>query len=215
MGRKFRTNKFQINLIRGSGVDVNEFKPNYRNKRKNVSVVLVARMLWDKGINEFVKAAKFLKNNGIKANFILIGAPDKSNPTSIPVKQLQTWVKEGHIEWWGHKKNISSLLKKADIACLPSYREGVPKFLMEAFATALPVVTTQVPGCNVLVKNNKHGFLVPPREYKHLARSLKILIEDNDLRQKMGQINRRLALDNYSLDKINYQTLNIYSKFNN
>ena len=106
------TNKFQINLIRGSGVDVNEFKPNYRNKRKNVSVVLVARMLWDKGINEFVKAAKFLKNNGIKANFILIGAPDKSNPTSIPIKQLKTWVKEGHIEWVGTQKKRFFTFKK-------------------------------------------------------------------------------------------------------
>ena len=170
-------------------------------------------MLWDKGINEFVQAANILKQSYPKVKFILIGDPDYANPSSISSKQLNKWVKNDNIEWHGHKKNISSILKKCSIACLPSYREGLPKFLIEAMACGLPIVTTNVPGCRELVSGNQNDYLVPPYEYTALANALEKLIKNKSIRIKMGEMNRKYALDHLSEDKINIQTLNLYKEF--
>lgn len=203
----------KIYLIKGSGVNTSKFKPNFNRLNKKVVVILAARMLWDKGIREFAQAAKFLIKSGIKAEFILVGAPDYSNPAAIPEKQLHKWVKAGYVKWLNFQKDISILLSNCDIACLPSYREGLPKFLIEACASGLPIVTTNVPGCRDLVIDKKNGFLVSPGEFRHLAHALEKLIQDKDLRLHMGKINRKLALNDFTLENVNTKVLNLYKNF--
>ena len=203
----------RVHLIKGSGVNISEFKPNFNNFNEKVKVILAARMLWDKGIGEFVQAAKFLIKSGIEAEFILVGAPDYSNPAAIPEKQLHQWVQQGYIKWLGFQKDISLFLSNCDIACLPSYREGLPKFLIEACASGLPIVTTDVPGCRDLVIDQKNGFLVSSLKFKHLANALKKLIENEDLRLNMGKINRTLAIKYLSSEIINKKTLKLYNGY--
>lgn len=206
-------NNLQIKLIRGSGVNIFKFKPSLFPKKKFISIVLVSRMLWDKGINEFVQAANILKRSYPKARFILIGEPDYGNPSTISKNQLINWDKNDNVEWHGYKKNICTILKKSCIACLPSYREGLPKFLIEAMASGLPIVTTNVPGCRELVSGEQNGFLVPPYQSKLLAKAIEKLIKNKSIRIKMGNYNRKYAIDNLSEDIINNQTLNLYKEF--
>jgi glycosyltransferase involved in cell wall biosynthesis len=196
-------------LIRGAGVNLGRFVP--RAKATSVPlVVLSARMLWDKGIREFVEAASIIKKRGVDARFVLVGGLDSGNPTSIPEAQLEHWVKEGMVEWWGHKKDMVEVLSQADIACLPSYREGLPKSLLEAAACGLPIVTTNVPGCREVVEDGKQGLLVPARDMNALADALTKLIADPVLRARMGASARARAEAEFGLDTVIGQTLDLY-----
>lgn len=196
-------------LIRGAGVDLEKFCP--RAKATDLPlVVLSARMLWDKGIREFVEAAAIIKNREIPARFILVGGVDTENPTSIPEAQLEQWAKEGVVEWWGHQKDMADVLDQADIACLPSYREGLPKSLIEAAACGLPIVTTNVPGCREVVEDGIQGLLVPVRDADALADALARLVSDPALRARMGASARARAEAEFGKDAIIDQTLKLY-----
>ncbi len=131
-------------LVPGSGVDLGRFAPT-TDAPEPVLVVLASRMLWDKGIGEFVAAARLLRSQGSAARFVLVGQPDPGNPSSVAEEQLHAWQQEGCIEWWGFRGDMPEVLRQAHIACLPSYREGLPKFLIEAAAAGLPLVTTDGP----------------------------------------------------------------------
>ena len=204
-------NNREKNIILGTGIDTNVFLPVPPPDSVPL-VVLPARMLWDKGIGEFVEAAAIIRGKGINARFALVGKKDEGNPSSISYDQLTRWQKGGDVEWWGWQEDIITVLSISDIVCLPSYREGLPKVLIEASACSRPIVTTDVPGCKEVVIDGLNGFLVPPKEAQPLADALEKLILNKDLRSQMGQAGRERALALFSTERVNSETLSVYSK---
>ncbi|MGE0190234.1 MAG: glycosyltransferase family 4 protein [Steroidobacteraceae bacterium] len=201
-----------ITLIRGSGVDIRQFYPKAAMPVVPV-VILASRMLWEKGVGEFVEAAAEVKRRGTTARFVLVGAPDLGNPGSVPDKQLRDWAADGVVEWWGKRDDMTDVLAQAQIACLPSYYgEGVPKFLLEAAAAGLPIVTTDSPGCRETVVQNVNGLAVPPRDPSALADALNALLHDSGRRAEMGRNSRKLAETEFSIDRVTSETLALYRK---
>lgn len=204
-------NTRQANLILGTGVDTKKFKPTA--KRQDTPLVLFSsRLLASKGIVEFVEAAQMTRTKGLKARFAIAGTSDPGNPASIPPEQIQVWERTGVVEVWGWQEDMPSTLAQADIFCLPSYREGVPSALLEACASGIPIVTTNVPGCRDVVTNSINGLLVPPENPQALAEAIATLLKDPKLRAEMGKAGRQLALDKFSLEKIIEQTMYVYQK---
>ncbi len=198
-----------LTLIKGAGVDTKLFAFVPEPARPLV-VTVVARMLRDKGISEFVEAAALIRKSRPDTIFQLIGMPDEGNPTSFSLEQLDDWVRSGVVEWLGHQNNIAEHLTKSHIICLPSYREGLPKSLIEALASGRPVVTTDVPGCREVVSHGINGFLVQPRDSHALAEALMTLISDKSLRERMGRLGRERAEKEFSSEIIIGQTLRVY-----
>lgn len=201
-------------LIKGSGVDVKQFLPKREDGGLPI-IILASRMLWDKGIKEFVEAAGYLKNTGIKARFVLAGNSDLDNPTAIPIFQLEKWHTSGIVEWWGYCNNMVGVFEQSNIICLPSaYGEGVPKVLIEAASCGRPIVTSDMPGCREIVRHNENGLLVPPRDPRSLANALKVLIENPELRAKMGARGREIVEAEFSEEIVVKQTMEIYKRIN-
>ena len=200
-----------IRLIRGVGVDVHQFSFSSETTQTPL-VVLPARMLWDKGVAEYVEAAKLLRSQGLDARFALVGGTDECNPSGISLAQLQEWAKDGIVEWHGQQENMAAVFQSAHIVCLPSYREGLPKALLEAAACGRAIVTTDVPGCREVVQHGENGLLVPARDYVALASALKILILDPALRASMGRKGHELASTRFSQDSAIKSTLAIYDE---
>lgn len=197
-------------LIRGAGVDLDAIRPS-PEPGGPPTVVLVARMLWEKGVGVFVEAARMLRRRGLDARFLLVGAPDPGNPGSISEAQLRGWQQEGAVEWLGHRGDIPAVLESSSIVCLPSYREGLPKSLLEALAAGRPIVATDVPGCREAVIVGENGLLVPPRDPHRLAEALATLIRDGDMRARFGRRSRRLAEAEFGTARVNEATLALYS----
>jgi len=197
-------------LIRGSGVDTEVFLP-VDEPNGIITVILASRMIWDKGIGEFVEAATIIKREGIESRFVLVGNPDPGNPTSIPKAQLEKWNCTGIVEWLGNCDNMPEVFAKSHIVCLPSYYgEGIPKVLIEAASCARPIVTTDMPGCREIVLDGENGYLVPPRDAATLAEALKKLIADKLLRQRMGNKGRENVLKEFSIQKVTEETIAVY-----
>ncbi|MEJ2404291.1 MAG: glycosyltransferase family 4 protein [Candidatus Thiodiazotropha sp.] len=199
----------QLELIRGSGVDLMHFAAQPEPTQTPL-VVLPARMLWDKGVGEFVAAAHTLKNRGVKARFALVGGIDPNNPESVPARRLADWARDRDIEWWGNRQDMAQVYSQANIICLPSYREGLPKVLLEAAASGRAIVTTDVPGCREVVIEGENGLLVPARESGPLAEALQQLILQPELRQAMGQKGRGFAEAEFSIERVVEQHMSIY-----
>jgi glycosyltransferase involved in cell wall biosynthesis len=199
-------------LITGSGVNINRFSPRAGDKISDPVVILAGRMLYDKGVGEYAEAGRILKQMGVHARLVLVGNIDPGNPAAIPLETLESWQEEGIIEWWGWRDNMEMVYQQASIVCLPSYREGLPKMLIEAGACGLPLVVTDIPGCREVVEDGKNGFLVPPRDSQLLADALKKLIVDADLRNDMGLYSRKLVLERFSSDMINEKILAVYDE---
>jgi glycosyltransferase involved in cell wall biosynthesis len=194
-------------LIRGAGVDIDEFHPVTEPAGK-VRVILIARMIREKGIADFVEAATILKG---QAEFVLVGAPDEGNPNTVTKAELKAWQAEGTIIWLGPRRDIAALLAGAHIACQPStYREGLPKSALEAMAAAKPLVATDIPGCREAVVHGVTGLLVPPRDPAALAAALKTLIDDPGLRARFGEAARKRAVENFSDAIICEKTISVY-----
>ncbi len=207
-----KTNHYS--LIRGAGVDIRTFA--VRPESGNVPlVVLASRLLWDKGVGEFVGAARILKKQGVNARFVLVGDRDSENPTAVSPEQLDEWQAEGVVEWWGYRSDISEVFGQSHIVCLPSYREGVPKVLLEAAACGRPIVTSDAPGCREIVSNGQNGFLVPLRDSAAVADALKKLIDFPDLRKSMGLKGRERVENNFTHCHINTATLGLYAELTN
>ena len=174
-------------VIPGAGIAVETFKPLPEPTGEPI-LLLAARMLWHKGVAQFVAAAEQLHAKGIKARFVLAGGPDKANPAQIPVAQLKTWHNRGHVEWLGFRTDMPELLQNSHIFCLPTfYREGLPKVILEAMASARPVVTTDVVGCRDAIRDGQDGLLVAPKDVNALADAVERLIKDPALRRQFGQ----------------------------
>ncbi len=202
----------RILMVQGAGVDTDKFLPTSELKGP-ICVVLAARLLWDKGVGEFVDAARDLKQKVNNVRFVLVGNPDIDNPASIPEETIRAWEKENIVEWWGHQKEMVPIFHSTHIVCLPSYREGLPKVLIEAASCGLPIVSTDVPGCREIVRDDYNGILVPKGDSFFLSSALLRLIEDPDLRAKMGKRGRELVLDKFSSKYVITKTLNIYKEF--
>lgn len=204
-------------LIRGAGVDIERFKPRQNFGASSAEgppiVMLLSRMLWDKGIGEFVEAARLLRHKcGVNcARFVLVGDPDDDNRGSITREQLQVWQQDGVVEWWGFHPDVAAMLGQATISCLPSYREGLPKSLLESLAMGLPCIATDVPGCREAVIDNVNGFLVPARDAVSLAKAIERLLDDKEAQQRFGVASRAMAVNAFSKEIVNHQTLALYA----
>ncbi len=207
---KIITNKRSV-LIPGSGVDITKFRPE-TEPGGSIIIMLASRMLWDKGIGELVAATKILKSKGFDFKTILVGIPDMENPDSIPVHVLERWHNENIVEWWGFKKNMEKILNLSHIVALPSYREGLPKVLIEAAACGKPLVATDVPGCREIVHHGRNGFLVPLKNEKSLADAMEKLIKDPLLREKMGRASRQMAEKYFTSEIVVNKTINLYKQ---
>lgn len=201
-------------IIAGSGIDVTAFsvKPTPQG---TPLVVLPSRMLWDKGIGEFVQAARDLKKKGADARFVLVGRCDEDNPAAIGREQLARWVGEGTVEWWGHRDDMAAVYEGATLVVLPSYREGLPKVLLEAAACGKAIVATDVPGCRDVVKDGINGVLVPPRDSSTLARGIANLLSDRQTREAMGVRSREIAVAEWAGPRISEQVLGLYHELLN
>lgn len=200
----------RIHLIPGSGVDCSRFRPATSTPEGSLKVLLPARLLWDKGLAEFVAAARELKGEGRDIRFQLAGEPDPGNPASVPEATVGGWVDEGVIERLGHVDNMPALFNSVHVVALPSYREGLPKGLIEAGACACALVTTDVPGCRDVVSDGVDGLLVTVRDPRSLARAIARLADDPALRARLGQAARAKALEQFNSSSINTQTQAIY-----
>lgn len=199
----------RVHLIRGAGIDIEKYVP-FPEPSGPLVAAAVCRLLWDKGIGELVEAARILKARGVTLRIALVGKPDPVNPRSIPEDEVRRWVAEGLVEWWGFKEDVRDVWREAHIAVLPSYREGLPKALLEASACGRPIVTTDVPGCNELVRDDDNGLLVPVREATPLADALQRLVNDPALRARLGHRARARAELEFSSRQIIAPQLDLY-----
>lgn len=203
----------RVRLIPGSGVDCQRFSPSTSvaaETRTPLKAVLPARLLWDKGIAEFVDAAREIKASGRQIDFLLAGDPDEGNPAAVPAEQVELWQKEGLLKWLGHVDDMPALFRSVDMVVLPSYREGLPKGLIEASACGLPIVTTDVPGCREVVTDGDSGFLVPVKDSKALAKAIGALADDAALRSRMGARARERSVNEFDEKIILQQTIAVY-----
>jgi glycosyltransferase involved in cell wall biosynthesis len=199
-------------MIRGCGVDMDLFRPRPAGVPENeVRVMFPARILGDKGVNEFVAAARMLKAEGTRGRFILVGRRDPLNPTDVPEATIRGWEAEGLVEWWGFRTDMPTVLPQAHVICMPSYREGLPRGLIEAAACGLPIVTADVPGCREVVRHEDNGLLVPARDGRATAAALRRLIDDAGLRARMGARSRARAVAEFSVEQFVADTLAAYA----
>ncbi len=210
--RECNLRKEMLALIRGSGVDLDRYYPLPKSNNNAPVVLLPSRMLWEKGVSEFLEAAKILQDEGVRARFALIGRIDPDSPSAITAGQLEQWNESGTIEWWGFSDDMPSVFAQADIVCLPTfYGEGIPKVLIEAAACGCPIVATDIPGCREVVKDGVNGLLVPVKNAGKLAEALRKLIQDGSVRKAMGERGREIAVNQFSIERVVEQTLGVYS----
>jgi glycosyltransferase involved in cell wall biosynthesis len=196
--------------IRGSGVDLKVFSPSPLPDGAPV-VVLPARLLRDKGVLEFVEAAKRLKPTHVSTRFVLVGGLDDGNPAAVTRDEVDAWVGAGHVEWWGHRTDMEAVYRQATIVCLPSYREGMSRALLEAAAMGRAIVTSDAPGCRDAVDHGQCGILVPVRDASALAAALKSVLENRRFSQQLASKAADFARENFSQDKVLEQHLEIYA----
>jgi len=200
----------KLSVIRGAGVDL-AWQSVHAEAEGTPVVMLAARLLWDKGVGDFVEAARILNARGVVARFVLVGRPDAGNPRAVPVKQLEQWRSEGPVEWWGHSADMNATLARCHVFCLPTfYGEGIPKVLLEAAAAGRPIVASDIPGCREVVRPDVNGLLVPQRNPQRLAEALQALIEDPARRRRLGVAGRRIAEEEFSVEKVIAATLALY-----
>lgn len=200
----------RLNVVRGSGVDVRSYYPA-PEPPGTLLAVLASRMLTEKGVHEFVEAAALLKNEGTDIRMVLVGSPDPKNPSTIPESTLSQWDREGRVEWWGYKEDMTEVWKGCHIAVLPTYyNEGLPRNLLEAAACARPLVATEVPGCREVLKDGVNGFSVSPRDARNLADAIGKLARDSSLRRRMGGAGRSIVEKEFSDEIVTGKILELY-----
>jgi glycosyltransferase involved in cell wall biosynthesis len=201
-----------IHLIKGAGIDLQQFGFEEEIPKNKIQLMLPARMLKDKGVIEFIEAAKKIKDSVYaKAEFILAGDCDTVNLAGIQEKDLLKMIDYPYIQWIGFQKDMFSVFRESDIVVLPSYREGLPKSLIEAAAVGRPIITTDTVGCRECVTDGWNGYLVPVRDTQILSQKMKILIEDMEKRKQMGKNSRLLAEREFSINKVIEKHLQIYN----
>jgi glycosyltransferase involved in cell wall biosynthesis len=198
-------------LVRSSGVELERFAVLPEPEGIPV-VMLAARMLWEKGVGDFVEAARVVNKADITAHFVLVGDTYSSNPSAVPAEQLSRWQAEGIAEWWGWHDDMPAVLARANVVCLPTYYgEGVPKVLVEAAACGRAIVASDIPGCREVVRHGENGLLVPQRNPAALAEAISTLAGDVGMRRIMGANGRKIAEQQFSVEKVNQSTLMVYA----
>ncbi len=212
-------------VIPGEGIDLAEFSPEAVPPERRLAlrralglgpdapvVLMVGRMLWHKGVDEFVKAARRLRPAFPEAAFLLVGPSDDGNPARIPVEALRAWEAAGLIRYLGAREDVRDWMAIADVVVLPTYyREGLPRVLVEAAAMGRPLVATDVPGCRDVVADGVNGFLVPPRDGAALAEAIEAVLRDAELRARLGMAARRLAEARFSDRQVVDRILRLYA----
>ena len=196
--RKLSSDHTKSRLVRGAGVDMNIFLPPKFEPKEPV-VLLASRMLWSKGVGDFVEVARRFAASGVKCKFVLVGKTDESNLASVDTSQLERWHESGIVEWWGHKSDMPEVYQSATIVCLPStYGEGVPKSLIEAAACSRPLIAYDVAGCRDIVRSEENGLLVDSGDVDCLANSIKYLLDNPGIRLEMCKKSRKIVLNEFS-----------------
>jgi glycosyltransferase involved in cell wall biosynthesis len=200
-------------LIRGAGIDVKLWKYSAPDVHPKLRVMFSGRMLHDKGIIEFIEAAKLLQEKWMdKVEFLMVGDVDLGNPKSLSKSEIEQYLIPDYLIWAGHQEDMPKQCMLSDIVCLPSYREGLPKSLLEAMSVGRPIVTTDVPGCRECVDDGVNGFLVPAKEYTQLASRIDELLTNESMRFNMGLASRIKAENEFSLEIVIEQTFDFYQK---
>jgi N,N'-diacetylbacillosaminyl-diphospho-undecaprenol alpha-1,3-N-acetylgalactosaminyltransferase len=211
--------KSQIQVIKSVGIDTAAFDPNLVNKEQiealrdelqigsKTVVLMVARAIWHKGVREYYEAAKLLADDK-NVQFVLVGDTDEGNPSSAD----ESFLNSGNVLWLGHRDDVLELTAMADIYVLPSYREGVPRTLLEAASMAKPIITTDTVGCREVVKNGENGFLVPIKDSNSLANQIETLLNDVSRRKLMGENGRIRAIREFDVQRVVEQYLELYEE---
>ncbi len=188
----------QSGILPGSGIDISVFKPNGYVKNEDFTFILIARLLIDKGIEEFVEAVRILKKKGLKARFLVFGNIEANHKRAISIDKVSAWAKEGIIEYKGVTDNIREQVGHSDCVVLPSYREGTPRTLLEGGSMAKPLIATDVPGCNNVVISGYNGLLCNAKDSAHLAKQMEHLMSLPTAEiEAMGQNSRKLVVEKY------------------
>ncbi len=199
----------QTIVIRGSGVDCSRFLPRPEPNGAPI-VMLASRMLWDKGVREFVGAAPIVRRQEPRVRFVLVGDTDEGNPTAVPVSRLERWNESGEVEWWGHRADMPDVMAMAAIIVLPSFHEGLPKVLLEAAACGRPIVASDVAGCREIVSHGENGLLVPAGDSDSLAEAILDLVRSPDRRAQFGRAGRARAVSEFAVENVVERTLAVY-----
>ncbi|MGF6769050.1 glycosyltransferase involved in cell wall biosynthesis [Paraburkholderia sp. GAS199] len=204
-----------LRLIKGTGVNLTRYKPREPSASSSAAplrILLAARLIREKGIGEYVEASRLLKSEGRSVTFLLAGSPDDGNPAAIRSSQIEAWAREGLLVWLGHVGDMPALLSEVDVVVLPSYyREGLPTTLIEGAACALPLITTDAPGCREVVsRNGEDGILIPVRDSKALADAIRLLDDDRALGAKLGLAAREKVLREFDESIVLARILAVY-----
>jgi len=205
----------KIHFIKGSGVDLLKFCHTPLVRKRKVEILLPTRMLWDKGVAELRKATEVLqKKYNDKVTFVLSGLADNDNKAGVPKEYLLDWEQKDYVKWIGYQKDMVKIYQDADIVVLPSYREGMPKSLIEACAIGRPIVTTNAIGCRECVDEGKNGYKVPVKSTDELVKAIEKLILSEEKRISMGNYSREKAEKEFSQEMVVDKHINIYSNLN-
>jgi glycosyltransferase involved in cell wall biosynthesis len=207
-------NPDKAGLLAGSGVDIDFFSPGPSIQTiasdQSCTFLVMARLLKEKGIYEFVEAARLVKKQFPETRFELLGRRDERNPTVIPQEHIDAWQAEGLVSWLGETANVKPYIQQADVVVLPSYREGLPRSLLEASAMGKPLISTDVVGCRDALDHEVTGLLVPVRDEKALAQAMLWMIDHPQARTKMGAAGRRKIVEEFDERKVIEKILTVY-----
>lgn len=202
----------RVTLIRGSGVPLQDY-PSSPDPDGVPIAILPARLIWEKGVGVFAEAARLLKAAGTPGRCVLVGATRPQNPRAVPEAAIEDWRREGILEWWGRREDMAAVYAQSHVVCLPSgYGEGVPRALIEAAASARPIVASDIPGCREIARPGENALLTPPGDPAALAEALARLFADRALRIRMGEAGRRIAEAEFSADEVARLTLAVYER---
>jgi glycosyltransferase involved in cell wall biosynthesis len=212
--KKSLIKKTKTDVIPGSGIDLDHFRPTKKKNSGMFTFLLISRLLIDKGINEYIEAIRILKSRGIKARFQLLGGLDPDHSRGIQQEDLNMWIKEGLVDYLGTTEDVRDFIAVSDCIVLPSYREGTPRSLLEAASMGKPMIATDVPGCNNVVIDTKNGFLCKMKDSKDLADKMEMMfgLEDQDL-ELMGKKSREIAENTFDENIIFERYLHYIQKF--
>lgn len=212
MGGRRLARPLDLRLVPGMGVDVYRFSASPKECSERPVVMLASRMIASKGVREFAQAASRVRERVPKARFVLVGPPDTGNPLSLGERDLRELEKHYDVEWWGASVDMADTLRKADVFVLPTYHEGLPKVLLEAAATGLAIVTSDIPGCREVVEHGREALLAAPRDVAALSDAIARLLADEDLAKSLGAAARKRVESSFTLDQAVQAHLDVYSE---